>query len=124
VTSPLAGEKGVSLVEQLVALALIGVLLVTLLYALSGGTLAVGMVDDQVLAGNLATSALEAVKDSRFVTVTMLVSPAYTPTLAMPAGYTVTVAASPVVTGLQWVTATVAHNGRLVLQLADFKANR
>jgi len=113
-------ECGFSLVEQLIAVALVAILLLALLNGLSGGTLGVGVVDEQVTASNLGTSALEAVKRSTYVTGTV----AYTPTLMLPTGYSVSVSASTVITGLQWVTATVYHNGRQVTQIADYKANR
>jgi type II secretory pathway pseudopilin PulG len=115
-----AGESGVSLVEQLIAVALLGVLAVALLYGLSGGTLGVGVVDEQVNVANLAGSALESVKRGSYVTGTTT----YSPTLSTPGGYAVTVAASQVITGLQWITATVYHNGRAVGQISDYKANR
>jgi type II secretory pathway pseudopilin PulG len=121
-----ADERGLSLVEQLIALALLGILVVTLLYALSGATVAVGVVDEQVTSLNLATSALESVRVMSYVTGTSF----YTPTLLVPAGYGVSVAssaflsASTVITGLQWLTATVTHNGRVAVQISDLKANR
>jgi type II secretory pathway pseudopilin PulG len=114
------GESGISLVEQLIAVALLGVLAISLLYGLSSGTLGVGVVDEQVNAANLAGSALEAVKRGAYVTGTV----AYTPTLLLSADFQVTVVASPVITGLQWITATVYHNGRMVKQISDYKANR
>ena len=121
-----ADERGVSLVEQLISLALLGILVVTLLYALSGGMVAVGVVDEQVTTLNLATSALEAVRGMPYVTGTL----AYAPALIAPPGYAVSVAssaflsASTVITGIQWLTATVTHNGRVAVQLSDLKANR
>ena len=113
-------ECGLSLVEQLITVALIALVGVALLYALSGGTLGVGVVDEQVTGSNAATSALEAVKTIGFVTGTT----SYAPVVALPEGYSVSVAVSSVMTGLQWVTATVTHNGRTVVQVADYKANR
>jgi prepilin-type N-terminal cleavage/methylation domain-containing protein len=119
-------ERGMSLVEQLIALALLGILVVTLLYALSGATVAVGVVDEQVTSLNLATSALESVRGLAYVTGTTT----YVPSLAVPPGYSVTVASSAflsattVITGIQWVTATVTHNGRVAVQISDLKANR
>ena len=115
-----AGESGLSFVEQLITVALIAIIGVALLYGLSGGTLGVGVVDEQVAASNAATSALEAVKRTSFVTGTA----SYSPAVALPQGYQVSIAASTVVTGLQWVTATVTHNGRTVVQVADYKTNR
>jgi type II secretory pathway pseudopilin PulG len=121
-----ADERGVSLVEQLIALALLGVLVVTLLYGLSGATVAVGVVDEQVTSLNLATSALESVRGMSYVTGTSV----YTPSLVVPPGYGVSVgssaflSASTVITGLQWLTATVTHNGRMAVQISDLKANR
>jgi type II secretory pathway pseudopilin PulG len=126
-----ADERGLSLVEQLIALALLGILVITLLYALSGATVAVGVVDEQVTSLNLATSALESVRVMTYVTVTGITpSVVYTPSLVTPAGYGVSVASSvflsgsTVITGLQWLTATVTHNGRVAVQISDLKANR
>ena len=111
-----------SLVEQLISLALLGILVVTLLYALSGATVAVGVVDEQVTSLNLATSALESVRVMSYTT-----SVPYTPTLVVPPGYGVSVASSvflsgsTVITGIQWLTATVTHNGRETMQISDLK---
>jgi type II secretory pathway pseudopilin PulG len=120
-----ADERGLSLVEQLISLALLGILVVTLLYALSGATVAVGVVDEQVTALNLATSALESVRVMSYTTAM-----GYSPSLSVPPGYECSVASSVflsgsrVITGLQWITATVWHNGRVALQIADLKADR
>lgn len=121
-----ADERGISLAEQLVSVALLGILVVTLLYALSGGTVAVGVVDEQVTSLNLATSALESVRGISYVTGTL----SYMPSLLAPAGYGVSVASSvflsgsTVITGIQWLTATVTHNGNVTVQISDLKANR
>ncbi len=97
-------QRGLSLVEQLISLALLGILVVTLLYALSGGTVAVGVVDEQVTSLNLATSALESVRGMAYVTGTA----AYTPALNVPPGYEVTVASSVAVSLLPSPSVTVA----------------
>jgi hypothetical protein len=66
------------------------------------------------------------VRTMAYVTGTSL----YAPSLDVPAGYGVSVASSvflsgsTVITGLQWVTATVTHNGRVAVQISDLKANR
>jgi type II secretory pathway pseudopilin PulG len=126
-----ADERGLSLVEQLIALALLGILVITLLYALSGATVAVGVVDEQVTALNLATSALESARVMPYVIVTSTTpTVVYTPSLVVPAGYGVSVASSVFlsgstpITGLQWLTATVTHNGRVAVQISDLKADR
>ncbi len=113
-------EQGASLIEQLIAIALMGVVLVTLLYALSGGTLGVGVVGERVTASRLATTALESVRQIGYVTDTL----SYTPALPVPPGYVVQVSASTVVTGLQLITATVYHNGRLIWDIENYKVNR
>lgn len=115
-----AAQDGASLVEQLVAIALIGLVLVTLLYGLSGALLGVGVVDERSTAANLATSALEVVKRSPFITDTLT----YTPAIVVPQGYRVQVTASTITAGLQLITASVYHNERLLWQLEGYKVNR
>lgn len=115
-----AAQDGASLVEQLVAIALIGLLLVILLYGLSGALLGVRVVDEQTTAANLATSALEVVKRGPFITDTLT----YTPTISVSEGYRVQVTASTITAGLQLITASVYHNERLLWRLEGYKVNR
>ncbi len=113
-------EQGASLIEQLIAIALMGVVLVSLLYALSGGTLGVGVVDERVTSSRLATTALESVRQIGYVTDTL----SYTPALPVPPGYVVQVSASTLVTGLQLITATVYHNNRPIWRQATSRLHR
>ncbi len=114
-----ADERGESLVEILVAVAIMAIVLTAFLAALSTGTLSVGVVHERVTAENIARSQLEHVKHSGF-------NDHYTPAAISHPGYTAVISATTIYTytGLQLITVTVSHNGEPIFTIENYKVNR
>ena len=121
-------ERGESLVEILVALAIIAIVITAFLAALSTGTFGVGVVRKRVTAENLARAQLEYVKDYEpYKEVTQTTPGAYPTVTSIVSGYAITVTASPITTtnyNIQLITVTVFHNSKPVFMIEDYKVKR
>lgn len=119
----LAGEKGASLVEAIIAVAITAIAVAGFLGALSTGALAVGKVDGQVTAQNLARSQLEYTKSQAYIA-----APAsYAKITPVPAGYSISAEATAVNgrdDNVQKITVTVQRNGKVLQVMEGFKLNR
>ena len=119
-----SAERGVGLVETLIAVAILSLTLTVLLSAVSTGSLAVSRADERSVAENLARSQLEYTKSQSYIS-----PPAVYATVAPPTGYTVAVAAAAIPTpstdaAIEKITVTVSRNGQSLLSVEDFKVNR
>lgn len=128
-----ASEAGFSLVEELVALAVIGVGVMLLIAMISTGAIGVTRQTDHMVAEALARSQLERVKGAAY-------SPDPTavpyPTEPASAPYSVSLqvefwdnglgdfSSTMTSSGSQRVTATVSRDGQPVLSLEDVKVDR
>jgi Tfp pilus assembly protein PilV len=115
-------QRGLGLVEALVALAILGTSVVAFAVALSTGTIAIGEQDKEVVAQALAQTQLEFTKSCDF-------SPGAStyPMVAVPSGYTVNVGVVPVPGAgpdIQKITVSVLRDGQNVLTVQDYKVNR
>ncbi|OGO21880.1 MAG: hypothetical protein A2144_04825 [Chloroflexi bacterium RBG_16_50_9] len=115
-------ENGMTLIEVLVTIGIMGVALVTFTVALSTGSLAVSESDQEVTTQGLAQTQMEYTKGYPY-------DPGATtyPTISPPDGYAIAVAVSPVAgadTNIQKVTANISRDGQLLLTLEDYKVNR
>jgi prepilin-type N-terminal cleavage/methylation domain-containing protein len=147
-------EKGFSLLEVIIAIALIGIVAVAFLGALATGSKAIFIADERATAESLARSQMEYVKNQDYsvapwaYTVTSLErssspEPSWWGTNPSPllssnyAGYSVEVNADPLpdpnnpdndLVGIQKITVTVNHYYRPdkpeVLTLEDYKVDR
>ncbi|MDX1600159.1 MAG: hypothetical protein R3191_01455 [Anaerolineales bacterium] len=134
-TSPVAskllyGQAGFSLVEELVAIGLVGVGIVLLLAMIGTGTIGVTTHRDHTVGDGLARSQLELIKDAPYAddhTTYPAVSP--------PTGFSVSFTADdwdPASgdftgtsdSGMQRITVTVSRGGDTVVELQDIKVNR
>ena len=116
------GQDGVGLVEVLVAVAILGVTLVTFLTAISTGSIGVATTEERVTAENLARSQLEYAKSQAY-----LAAPASYVTVTPPTGYAVSADATSLPEGgsaIQKITVTVTRNGEMVLTVEDYKVDR
>ncbi len=116
------GQDGVGLVEVLVAVAILGVTLVTFLTAISTGSLGVATTEERVTAENLARSQLEYTKSQAYLT-----APASYATVTPPTGYAVSADATSIPEGdsaIQKITVTVTRNGDTLLTVEDYKVDR
>lgn len=126
-------ERGVTLVEELVTIAVIGLGIVILVAMVTTGAIGVRQIDDRVKAETLARSQLELIKDANY-------QPDPTtnpyPTVSSPPDYQVTVdiaywnasteTFTPTVRddGLQQITVSVTSEGEDLAQVAEYKVDR
>jgi type II secretory pathway pseudopilin PulG len=122
-----SSERGVGLVETLIAVAILSLTLTVLLAAVSTGSLAVSRADERAVAENLARSQLEYTKSQTYIPLSP--PPAVYATVTPPAGYTVTVEAAAILTpttdaDIEKITVNVSRDGRSLLSVEDFKVKR
>ncbi len=128
-----SGETGQSLVEVLVAVAIVGLALVIIIAGLSTGSMGVRTASDRVTAENLARSQLELIKDAAY-SPDPTVSP-YPTVFPLP-GYPVTVEieywiapSGPFTStvrddGLQKVAVGISGVAGALVQLEGYKVDR
>ena len=123
VRSARPGEKGASLVESLIAIAILAIALTAFLAAFSTGSLSIRKADKRVTAETLARSQMEYTKSQVY-----LVAPSSYDALAtLPTGYSITSVATAVGGrdgNIQRITVTVKRDGNILRVLEDFKLNR
>jgi type II secretory pathway pseudopilin PulG len=112
-------EKGTMLIEAMVAMALLGIIAVTLLSGTATTSRARITADERSAAKVLAESVIEEIKKESYADTYMAtVPPEFN-------GYTVDVTVQDLMfNSLQKVTAAVEHGGRPVLSLEGYKSNR
>ncbi len=115
-------EKGLTLVESLVTVAIVGVVVGAFAVALSTGSLAVRESDQEVTAQGLAQTQMEYTKGYPY-------DPDATtyPTVNATDNYSISVAVAPVPetdNNIQKVTATISRDGQVLLTVEDYKVNR
>ena len=115
-------ERGLGLADSLVAVAILGLAVTAFVLALSTGSIAVRVNEQQVVAQRLVQTQLEYVKNYAY-------DPEATtyPAVDTPEGYTISVAVAPVPdtdTDIQKITVTASHEGEEVLIVEDYKVDR
>ncbi len=119
-------ESGTTLVETVVALAVLGTIAVTFLSGLIISSKAAFMIDEQATAESLAQSQMELAQNADYVPG----ATAYSADL--PSGkdyinYSATIAAEPVhgsEDGIQKITVTVTRSGEQIVTLEGYKVHR
>lgn len=115
-------ERGLGLVETLVAVAILGTSVVAFVVALSTGSIAVGKQGEEVVAQGLAQAQLEDTKSQAYDTEASTY-----PTIESPDGYTVSVVVSAVPNAdadIQKITVDILHGGESIITVEDYKVNR
>jgi type II secretory pathway pseudopilin PulG len=118
----LRNQKGIGLVETIVAVAILGTALIAFVVSLSVGSLAVNALDKETIAQSLAQTQMEYIKDCLYDPNAVTY-----PVLTPPATYSVTVDVSPVPGGdvnIQKITVTVYKDGVSLLTVYGYKVNR
>jgi len=113
-------QNGALLIEQIIALGLIGLALTALLLGLSAGVVTGNRGEQLETAGQIASSALERIKAGPYLTSTLTypLDPNPRP------GYTLSNQVTTLRPHLQQITVTVHSNNQLLLELSGYKANR
>lgn len=122
-------EAGDSLIEILVAVAIISMSLIILVAALSTGGFGVRASNQLTTATNLAAIQLESIKATAYITGTVSYPtiPAGAYTINQEISYWDGVSFTPVPgadSGMQWITVTVSYEGEALVVVSNYKANR
>ncbi len=115
-------QRGLGLVESLVAVAILGVAVVGFVLALSTGTIAVREGEREFIAQNLVQTQLEYTKGYPYDSLATTY-----PTVAAPEGYTVSVGVSSIPdtdTDIQVITVIISTDTEEILKVEDYKVNR
>ena len=118
----LQSERGVALLEALVATAILGMTLVVFVAGLSTGLLSTGQSDRLSTAHELARSQMEYTKAAAYNA-----APYSYPTVTPPATYGVTADASAIGgadANIEMITVQVSKDGNVVYTLEGYKVNR
>lgn len=121
------GEFGMTLIETLVALAILGVITVTFLNGLIISSKAVSIADEQAVAGSLARNQMEWLKTVDYVYGATEYSPAPMPGGKDYINYLATIAVEPLHIpdmGIQKVIVTIKRSGEAVVRLEGYKVDR
>ncbi len=113
------GQRGSSLLETLIAVAIMGTAVVAFLSALSTASMSLGTVSESEVARNLAVSQLEQVRAAAFAGSYSVITP--------PSGYSIGLVVLPVSGGdsnIQLIRTTVSVGGEAVVYVEDIKVNR
>ena len=108
-------ERGMNLVESLVAVGILGLAVVATLTALSTGSLAVSTADQEATAQSLARWQLEEIKAAPY-------SAAYS-AITQP-DYNISVGVDPMATNIQKITVTISRASKVLQLVESYKVNR
>jgi len=123
-SSGLKGEQGISLLEVVIAIAVLGLLLAGFIPALLGITRSVISVDGRETAKNLAESELEYVKAQPYlVTYHPYDSSAKYPGFSVDDPLTVSDNLTGRDSDIQAITVVVRQRGAVITQLTGYKVN-
>lgn len=131
----LQGQKGVSLVETLVAVSILAVIGVVFMNAMYTAYVSVGITDEQQQAEILVRSQIEAIKNTTYAD-----NGIYPVTVSVPSQYSMSISVTPPmhigtienntplevlmggpVTTIQEITVSVSHGNKPVLSVACYK---
>ncbi len=120
-------ESGATLLETVVALAILGTIAVIFLNGLATTSKAAFIVDEQATAESLAQSQMEWVANADYVYSATQYSLAPIPSEKDYIRYSATITAEPIHNpddGIQKITVTVKHSGETVIRLQGYKVDR
>ena len=123
----LRGQSGISLIETLVALAILGAIAVVFLSALTTTSRGAFTTDEQTTAESLAQSQMEWVKNVNYVEGATQYSPALIPSGSDYLNYSVGITANPLHDpdeGIQKITVTIKHFDKTIIKLESYKRRR
>lgn len=118
----LHSQRGIGMVETLVAVAILGTAVVAFIVALSAGSLTVGEQNKETIAQALAQTQMDYTKNENYDPNAVTY-----PLLSVPDTYSVLVEVLGVPfadTDIQKITVTVNKDGISVYAISDYKVNR
>ena len=121
------GESGVSFLETLIALAILGVISVAFLSGLTTTSQAAIISDRRVTAESLALSQMESAKQAAYIYEAAQYTPTQIPADESYTSFSVTIAAEPLESpddGVQKITVTVLRSGADFYVLQGYKVDR
>jgi len=119
-------DSGITLLETLVALAVLGTIAVTFLSGLVTSSKAAFTADERATAISLAQSQMECTQNASYVDDATEYSPAPIPSTDDYADYSVNIAAEPLHVddqGIQKITVTIERSGQEVTTLEGYKVD-
>ncbi|MGB2813674.1 MAG: type II secretion system protein [Dehalococcoidales bacterium] len=120
-------ELGITLLETVIALAILGAVSVSFLNGLTSASKSVFIVDEKTTAGSLAQSQMEWIKNASYSYNATSYSAAPIPDGKDYLQYSSVVSAEPVHTpddGLQKITVSIQRSGKGVYFLQGYKVDR
>jgi len=120
-------ERGATLIETVVALAILGIISVAFLSGLATTSKAVFIADERTTAESLAQSQLEWAKDYEYVYGATEYSPRPIPGAKDYGNYSAIIVAEPLHDpddGIQKITITVKRSDKEVIKLEGYKVDR
>jgi len=125
------GSRGFSMLEVVIAIALLGIIAVSVLSALQTAALAFIIADRRATSESIARTQMEWVRYSDYDDLLEEGHPEYSkdPEITLPPDYSVVTTAIRLNKdeypndddGIQEITVTVSHDGRVVVTLEDYK---
>lgn len=115
-------QKGIGLVETLVAVAILGTSVAAFVVSLSAGSLTVNEINRETIAQGLAQTQMEYTKNYAFIP-----GASTYPLLAVPATYSVSVDVLDVPgtdINMQEIKVTVQKDSASILTISNYKVNR
>ena len=120
-------ESGLTLIETLVALAILGTIVVIFLGGIIGTTKAASVTDEQTMAESLALSQMEWAQNATYISGTTQYTPAALPSSKDYLNYSANITATPLHSpedGIQKITVTIRRSGKLIYTLEGYKVDR
>ena len=117
-------EKGMTMIEALMALALLGLIAAAFLGSLGTAARATLIADEQTTAESLARSQFEHVKTLDYVDGATQYTTAQVPSSEDYIGYSANITAEPLHDHIQKITVIVNHNNKEVVTLEGYKVDR
>ncbi len=117
-----SGQKGLTMLEGLISIGILGAVVILMIFAMSGGALAVNENSEEMTVQSLARNQMEYIKNLAYN------SEASTyPTINTPPEYSITVSVTSVPDtndNIQKVTANFYRNSELLMTISDYKGDR